>query len=190
MKAEFSAYDRFRKGNTSVSPKVYKLYDVVKIVVHIFFADLHDNNVYVKIDQCYEKGYFDFEVMRVALYYIFENAAKYTKPDSQIEVDFNKTETEDNHCINITMESLYVEPEEVAHIFEKGFSGNSALKADKAGTGLGMYHAKELINLSNGDIIFTAGSKISSKYRGNRYAMNNIRIMIPAVPKNIVLYQN
>lgn len=188
MKAEFSAYDRFRNGNTAVSPKVYKLYDVVKIVAHIFFADLHERNVYVRIDQCYEKGYFDFEVMRVALYYIFENAAKYTKRNSQIVVSFDHSDN--MHCITITMESLYVEPNEEAHIFEKGFSGKCAKKSRKSGTGLGMYHAKELIKLTNGDIRFSAGSKVSNMQNGEKYATNKVQIIIPQVPQSITLYKS
>lgn len=186
MKAEFSAYDRFRKENIAVNPKVYKLYDVVKIVVHIFFADLHEHNIYVKIGQCYEKGYFDFEVMRVALYYIFENAAKYAKSNSQILVDFGQEG--DKHCINISMESLYIEPNEVAKIFDKGFSGSNAKKAQKAGSGLGMYHAKELMKLSDGDIAFIAGGKVTNRYNGKKYSYNKIKILVSQVPQAIKLY--
>lgn len=171
LRSDFNVYERLK--GSEFTPKIgrYKPYDVIKIVAHMFFGNLNEKGVYVEIGNYYGFASFDFESVQSAIYYIFDNALKYTELNSNIKIDFND---EENYCVvNIKMKSLYISDIDVSHLFEDGYSGEMARQENLNGTGLGMFMAKMLMNKSQGDICVLAGKKLrkSDKYVSNIFTL-------------------
>lgn len=178
MKAEFSIYEKLLKDNPKLSPRSYKLRDVIMIVLHMFFGDFTSISVRVDVDEYYEKAVIDFESIQVALYHIVENAAKYIKPQTNLKVLLNN----DNefHTIEFKMNSLHLYHDDIEQMFNEGYSGVNAKKISKAGDGIGMYRVKRLIELNKSEIHVVAGDEIVT-YRGYEYSENSFIIKIPIV---------
>ncbi len=178
MKAEFSVYEKLLKDNPKLSPRSYKLRDVIMIVLHMFFGDYTSISVRVDVDEYYEKAVIDFESMQVALYHIVENAAKYIKPQSNLKVLLNNDGN--FHTIEFKMISLHLYRNDIEQMFNEGYSGVNAKKTLKAGDGIGMYRVKRLIELNNSEIYVIAGDDIVT-YKGHEYSENSFIIKIPVV---------
>ncbi|MCZ8488978.1 ATP-binding protein [Vibrio lentus] len=69
-----------------------------------------------------ELAYMDYDTFHVAMFHILDNAAKYTKNDSQFDIYI----TRDGDYINIAfeMDSILIEDDELDHIFRKGIQKN------------------------------------------------------------------
>lgn len=141
----------------------------------MFFNDFNEKDVYIDIEEYYEKVYVDFESVQVAIYHIIENAAKYIAPKTNANITF-KIEKHTQYII-FAMTSLYINQDEEFEIFNEGYSGIVAKQLKKAGKGIGMYRAKRLIELNNGTLTVEAGEAI--KINGIDYANNKFIIALP-----------
>ena len=130
----------------------------------------------MEVDSCFEKVFFDFESVQVALYHIVENAVKYVKHDSKIRVKFNIYEKKLNMCIEMC--SIYTAPEERERIFEEGYSGENAHKLQRHGKGIGMNRAKRLLNLNNIALVCKFGDAMTREGDVD-FAMNSFKIEFP-----------
>lgn len=142
----------------------------------MFFADFTEKNVYVEVENYFEKAYFDFESVQVAIYHIVENAAKYVKPNSVVNVRFGNNN--DGHYVLFEMDSLYVYPEERTKVNVEGYSGKIAREIGKSGNGIGMSRISRLLALNK--ILFETefGDEYeevnSVLYACNMFAIKNI----------------
>lgn len=178
VKAEFSVYDKILKNDVQLNPSDVNIRNVLMLVLHMFFTDFADKHVYVDVANYYEKAFMDFESVFVAFYHIIENSTKYVCPNTKIEVDFQLDG--DMHKVTFSMRSLYIYPDDEERIFEDGYSGILAKKIGKAGHGLGMYRAKQLLLINNSTIDFIPGS-VEYDSGGVTYADNQIVVRIPVV---------
>lgn len=176
LKAEISVYEKLLKNQPKLQPRNTNLRDVVMIVLYMFFADFTEKSVYVEVENYFEKAYFDFESVQVAIYHIVENAAKYVKPNSVVYVRFGNNK--DGHYVIFEMDSIYVYPEEREKVNTEGYSGKIAKKIGKSGNGIGMSRISRLLALNN--IMFETEFGDESKevdsvlYAYNLFAIKNI----------------
>lgn len=115
------------------------------------------------------------------IYQVFQNlvsnAVKYSDPDSRVEigVDYKKGRT----VFSIKDYGIGIPLSQQEHIFEKFFRGNNVIESGKAGTGLGLYIAKAVIEAHGGKISFvskegpaldeeSAGKKVPSARGGQK----------------------
>ncbi len=177
MKAEFTVYDKLLHiDNNTLQKQKHKVPDIVMSVLHPFFADFHEKEVYVHVDSMTTKILLDFETFYVALYHLIENATKYVKPKTQITISFNIEDSK--FIIKMNMKSLYIEKGEEKNIFDEGYSGIWAKKTKQQGKGIGMFRARKLIELNDGTLTVDAGDDIS-KVDGVEYATNTFMISMP-----------
>jgi len=176
LKAEISVYEKLLKNEAKLKPRFTNLRDVVMIVLYMFFTDFTEKNVYVEVENYYEKAYFDFESVQVAIYHIVENAAKYVKPGSLIRVKFNSDEN--GYSVIFEMESIYVYPDERSNICQEGYSGIIAKEIEKAGNGIGMSRIEKLLKLNGITFEASFGNEYeiidSVKYANNTFKLLNI----------------
>ena len=177
IKAEFSIYEKLLQGGEKLKleKRNHNIRDVIMIVLYMFFNDFNEKDVYIDIEEYYEKVYVDFESVQVAIYHIIENAAKYIAPKTNANITF-KIEKHTQYII-FAMTSLYINQDEEFEIFNEGYSGIVAKQLKKAGKGIGMYRAKRLIELNNGTLTVEAGEAI--KINGIDYANNKFIIALP-----------
>ncbi|PHZ58601.1 ATP-binding protein [Photobacterium leiognathi] len=150
MKAEFSVFKRLFDNNVDLSMNYHKVHKVLMNILYTFFPDFTSKHVNVIVHDSSEMAYLDYETFHVAMFHILDNAAKYTKPNSQFDIHINKDEM--YITINFEMDSLVIEDDEIEHIFQEGYSGKYAHCLFKNGQGIGMARIKEMLNLNKGDI--------------------------------------
>ena len=177
MKAEFTVYDKLlHNDNVPLQRQNHNVPNVVMSVLYPFFADFHEKEVYVHVDTMDTKILLDFETFYVAFYHLVENAIKYVKPKTKINISFK---IEDGMFIlKMSMTSLYIKSEEKDNIFNEGYSGIWAKKINRQGRGIGMFRARRLIELNNGTLTVDAGNDIS-RVNGVEYATNIFVITMP-----------
>ena len=138
-------------------------------VLHTFFADFSEKNIYVEVGEYYNKTVVDYETIQIAFYHLIENALKYSKPNSKINIDFE--DFADFFLIKFKMTSTYVKPIERDLIFGEGFSGEIAKKTGKSGDGIGMWRIKQMIELNGGCFETVFGDDIE-KVMGISFSTN------------------
>ncbi|MEL7455311.1 MAG: ATP-binding protein, partial [Pseudomonadota bacterium] len=150
MKAEFAVFKRFYDKNLEVSMNYHKVHRVLMNILYTFFPDFTHKEVNVVVHDSDEIAYMDYDTFHVAMYHILDNAAKYTKNNSQFDIYITK----DGDYINIAfeMDSILIEDDEMEHIFHEGYSGKSAHSLFKSGQGIGMARVREMLDLNQGKI--------------------------------------
>lgn len=160
MKSEFSIYKKMDRAEPNLEFRKHPIRKVLLNVLHTFFVDLSDKEVYVNIQEYSNSIKIDYETIQVAIYHLIENSTKYTKPKSTIEVTFE--EVTRSLKIIFSMTSLHILEEEAQKIFTEGYSGINAKKTKKHGEGIGLWRIRQMLNLNNADITLNRGIQTES----------------------------
>lgn len=171
--SEFDAYELI---NSTRDADLYPhlVHKVIKLSLQPYIYDLWNNNVRVNLGECYDKVLIDYELINLALGHFWNNAVKYAKPNSDINISFSPSATIKGINVTINMISLAILPSEKDTIFIKGVSGSEAKKAKLDGHGMGMYYIQECVKKSGGLFTVDTGSS-SNKSGGKSYASNTFR---------------
>lgn len=177
MKAEFSVFKKLFTNNPVLDPKYHNTHKVLMNIFYVFFPDFTEKEVKVKICENSQTAFFDYESLHVALYHIIENATKYIKHKSVLEVNIH-----DNGAyttVEMDMVSTKISETEKKSIFEEGVSGEIPKKLGKSGDGVGLDRVKKIIELNNGFIELTTYPENSELILGIPYQRNVFSIHLP-----------
>ena len=181
IKTEFEVFEKLYSKNPFLSRKRHKIHRVLMNVFYPFFSDFQEKEVNVNISSSELRCYFDYDTFHVAFFHLFENAYKYSKPNSNLDILID--ESKDSVIIIFNMQSLAVEESEIPLIFTEGWSSTISKGTGKSGNGLGMYIVKRLIELNNGTIDFQPTAETKETYSNNGleicYQQNRIIINLP-----------
>lgn len=177
MKTEFSVFKKLFNPEPTLQKKYHQIHKVLMNILYLFFQDFTDKSVTVKITESTATGFFDYESIHVALYHLLDNAAKYTKPNSTIDI----TISEDGSyaCINFSMTSLRIYDFEIPRIFEEGFSGKLSTNTAKKGSGIGTFVIREVLRINNGHVDYSHVADSIHKHMGIDYQTNSFKIRLP-----------
>jgi hypothetical protein len=173
MKTEFSIYKKLDRLDASFEFSLNPIRKVILNVLHTFFADFTNKNIYVYVSEFKGRVKIDYESIQVALYHLIENASKYSMSDTRIEIDF----VEKNQEIEVMfkMKSLYIDNEEIEKIFIEGYSGKMAKECKLNGDGIGMWQINRMMKLNNGSVKFENGQEVEI-IGGKKFAENIITL--------------
>jgi K+-sensing histidine kinase KdpD len=149
MKTEIDVYNTLLTGNPALNKKNHQIHRLLMNVFYVFFPDFTDKGITVEVSESNDNVFVDYETFQVALYHIVENSVKYIKPESVLYVDISKNHLTKKVIIIFRMISLRIEPYEVDKIFIEGYSGEVAKRCNRAGSGIGMPRAKNLLEHNN-----------------------------------------
>lgn len=169
MKSEFSIYKKLDRSDAKLDQRTHPIRKVVLNVLHTFFVDFSNNNIFVEVEENRDSVIFDYESIQVALYHLIENSSKYTKKNSIIKIYFIKN----GFYLDVIFEmvSLYIEIEERDKIFIEGYSGKNAKKTNKSGDGIGMWRIDQMMKINGGEVKVVAGTE-TEDVMGYEYAKN------------------
>lgn len=171
MKTEFSIYKKLDRLDAALEFSLNPIRKVILNVLHTFFIDFTNQNIYVYVSEFKGRVKIDYESIQVALYHLIENASKYTLSDTRIEIDFEDKSNEID--VIFKMKSLYIDNDEVERIFIEGYSGQVAKEWKLNGDGIGMWQINRMMRLNHGRIKFINGQDIEV-VRGMKFANNTI----------------
>jgi len=80
---------------------------------------------------------------------LLTNAIKYTRRGGHIQVTLHAAE---QAILRVSDDGWGIEPEELEHVFERGWRGDSAYKAPSSGVGLGLYICRQIVHQHGGRI--------------------------------------
>lgn len=175
MKVEFSVFNKLFDSNPRLEKKSHNVHKVLMNVLYLFFPDFTDKHVQVKV-QCPENitAFFDYESVHVALYHLIENAVKYVKPFTDFVIEILPV------CQVVIMVfhmiSLRIDESEKKSIFDEGFSGEIAKKIGKAGSGIGMTRAKNILEINGARLSVETDVSTLHEHFGVPYQQNKFRI--------------
>lgn len=104
----------------------------------------------------------DRDKMFIAIKNIFDNAVKYTPNNGKIKMSFKIDEKE--LLVEISDSGIGVPEREKEKLFTKFFRSSNAIKMEPAGSGLGLYLAKNIIEAHNGRIWFKSTENKGSTF--------------------------
>ncbi|MFZ0959664.1 MAG: HAMP domain-containing sensor histidine kinase [Terriglobia bacterium] len=89
---------------------------------------------------------------------IIENAVKYARPTSNIVIDGAHDRSRDIVGVNVRDHGIPLKPEDSQRIFERGYRTQDARNLYPAGTGFGLYIAKKIVLIHEGEITTSTDS--------------------------------
>jgi len=181
MKTEISVFNKLFIATPDLRPYSHVMHKVLMNVLYLFFPDFTDKSVDVIVQQSEASAYFDYESIHVALYHIIDNAAKYTIPNTKLFINI----LEEGSYIFITFQmcSTKILENELAKIYDEGFSGSIASLTGKAGSGIGMSLVKRIIESNNGSIYLEPLEGSEGKNFGIDFQTNKFILKLPCQRK-------
>lgn len=87
---------------------------------------------------------------------IIENATKYSHEDSDIVISGEYNSGNETVSVHVKNNGIAL-PTDIRKVFERGYRGEQARNKYPAGTGFGLYIAKRIVELHEGEITVTTG---------------------------------
>lgn len=178
MKAEFDVYDMLNNDQPFLDFQKHFIHKVVVLTLNPFWLDLIEKGITISISKCEAMVEIDYKSLSVALCHLFDNATKYTLPDSNFNIVF---ETEEYHVkISFEMTSLKIEDEELKNICEENYSGHWARALGLSGDGIGMNVITKIIEINEGTLHIEKNTnpKLAQKINGIPYETNKFWIRL------------
>lgn len=146
-KAEYDVYDMIYKTSPVLEFSNHSIHRVIYLTLNSFWLDFLEKNIDIYIEDCNEELCFDYKSISVVLGHIFDNAIKYSSPNSNFRIIFQKSYSKFE--VIFDMISIKIEPDELENIFSEGISGYWASKLELNGGGYGLFIIKSLAKLNN-----------------------------------------
>jgi K+-sensing histidine kinase KdpD len=150
VKNELSVFKRLYDSRTKINRNSHSIHKVMLNVANYFFQDFTDKNIIVTMEDSAEKVSIDYESVQVALYHLFDNAAKYCAQNSQLNIEFARGGAV--VCVLFHMRSYFVREEERNRVYDDDFSGAIPRETRTAGQGLGMGLIRELLRQNDAEL--------------------------------------
>ena len=177
MKTEFSTHEKLSVESPNLLIQYHNIRSVILNVYHSFDIDFTDNNIKFKISENDIYLQFDYDTIRVAIYHLLLNTIKYIQHSTNIFVKIYLAK--DLMYVDFSMKSLHITKSEKEKIFEDSYSGESAIKTHKNGSGLGMGLIKKALLINKADIEVICGER-KSKFKGEYFSDNIFRLKFNA----------
>lgn len=141
------------------------LQDIIQTIVYLRKEDIKFKKIKLKIDKpktTLPKIPLDKEKICMVIENILDNAVKYNKIGGSVEISFGKTE--DFVEVRFKDSGIGIPDNEQDKLFSKFFRASNAKKLDSNGSGLGLFIAKNIIELHNGKIWFESKENKGSTF--------------------------
>jgi light-regulated signal transduction histidine kinase (bacteriophytochrome) len=161
MKAVLNLSNKLHQVNPVIRKREHSIRNVVFAILYNFLQDFNDKGITLNVAESDVRLLFDYDSVHVVLYNVFENATKYAKRDTQIDVRFNRKP--DILDIVIEMQSLKITDEDMRTFFDEGIRGEFANMLSSSGDGIGMSRAKAILDMHGGRLIVDRNSAPSQR---------------------------
>lgn len=176
IKTEFDTHDLLSMNNPILDFRNHNVRDVILNVYHPSERDFIEHNISLSFSNNIGYARFDYRTMRLAFAHILSNAAKYVKPDTDIQVLYEDTESFTK--ITFLMTSIIINENEMESIFTDGVSGQMPQAHKLNGSGLGMGLIRKAVELNHGTFSVIPGKSYFKAKNGISYADNHFIISL------------
>src|SRR3989344_120835 len=145
--------NRIERGVLPIQAVSTQLLDLMDSVLYEVMTSALKANVSVRFghrDETLPPLMVDPEQMRAVFQNLLENAVKYSKPGGEVTISASRIG--DGVRFAISDHGIGIPEDEQARIFSRFFRARNAKKKDPNGTGLGLYIAKNIIDMHGGKV--------------------------------------
>ncbi len=146
---------KIKEGNYSYNKSLTSIEDIIESTIECFKEEAKEKGIKIEFKKPEEKTpkiMIDKEMVKLAIQNMFDNAVKYSLPNSEINI-FLKSGKKDVE-IQIQDSGIGIPEKQKDKLFNKFFRADNAIKIDADGSGIGLFLAKNIIEAHNGKIWF------------------------------------
>ncbi len=144
---------RLEAGQVSPKKNVFNLNETLMRVMLSFERVIDEKNIGIGLGFDFNKKvivYADEDMISRVLVNIIGNSTKFTPEGGWIRI--NVRQEKKNAIVDISNSGNGIAAEDIPFIFDRFYKSDKSRGIDKKGTGLGLYIAKMLVNLNDGEI--------------------------------------
>ena len=144
-------------GGLVLARKRVKIHDLLQDAHETMLpnAEKHKVRLLVKIPPDLGSARLDKDLLRIAIDNLLNNAIKYSNPGGSVTLSADLLD--DNQIeIKIRDEGIGISPEDCAHVFDKYYRASSNEAAARSGHGLGLYLARQIVELHQGSVVVSS----------------------------------
>lgn len=143
---------RIDNGELKIHPATFDLFSTLITILAGFEQKIIERNLRITGLEKFRaiKVYADPDLMYQVIYNLIENAVKFTNEGGYINFDLE--ETRFDITVMITNSGEGIPPEDIRFIFDRFYKTDKSRSMDKKGMGLGLFIAKTIMRLHEGDI--------------------------------------
>ena len=140
-------------GTLQVARKRVKIHDLLQDAYNSAVAIAEKQGVSLKLQIPLDLGSarLDKALLRIAIDNLLGNAIKYSNSGDVVTMSAEFRDTNEIH-IDISDTGIGITQEDIAYIFDKYFRADNAQTVSRSGHGLGLYLAKQIIELHQGSL--------------------------------------
>ena len=145
---------RSEKGQLKLNLEEVNLTEILINIFDILKGKIEEKRIkhQIEITEGEDKLVCDKSLMFSALFALIENAVSYNKDEGDIYISIDKNIKENAREIKIKDTGIGMSQEDLKNIFIKYYRGKQAKNMDVKGFGIGLYSAKNIIDLHSGKI--------------------------------------
>ncbi|MCH8050130.1 PAS domain S-box protein [Patescibacteria group bacterium] len=155
---------RIELGTFSIRPEKVEVIKTIRSILKEASKLIISKNI--DVEEKYQKDFpivlADPSLLRMVIQNIIMNSLEYT-PNRGI-VSVSLTFDKENYSIEVKDTGYGIPVEDQEHIFEKLYRGKNIVKHDTDGTGLGLYIAKSIVEISGGTITFESEENVGTTF--------------------------
>ncbi len=153
---DFLNMARIERGEIKFEPSQVQIEKVIQEVVSALKEEVEKKSIRIQLENLSrtQTAYTDQRMIREVIWNILQNAVKYSSEQGQITVHLS--DKDGQMRIEVADQGPGIPTISQSHIFSKLFRATNVPVSGSAGTGLGLYTAKRLIDRMGGKIGFTS----------------------------------
>ena len=177
-KTEFSVYAKLWE-NEPIHCQSYAIHKIFMLILNTYWDALRDKSVEVRVGQCKERVYVDYDIIAASLVHLLDNTVKYVLPESRLDVSFRVTY--ESVELTLDMISVRIRESELHRLTEEGFSGMEPKKIGRQGDGRGLYLVTRLLSLTGAGLEIESDCDIERRIDrvGVNFENNIFRLSMP-----------
>lgn len=158
----------FDRKNAVLKKKDIDLNEMIESVAHSFTLRVEHTGgkIYTEIEAVESSIYVDEMHFQNVVFNLLDNAVKYRKPDTPLNVWLRTWNDQNSVCLSVSDSGIGIKRENLKKIFEKFYRVHTGNRHDARGFGLGLAYVKNITRLMGGDI------RVESEFgKGTRFTI-------------------
>ena len=174
-KVEFSVFGNLEQNATIFQKQRHKIRNVILSILQIFIDDFDKKKIEVSLSASDKMLEIDYDSIFVSLYFIFDNALKYSCPNTKFKIILS--EEKDSFDIIFKMVSIQINDFEKKLLIERGYRSEIAKQMNSKGSGIGMFRIIRTLKLNDARLEITPRAfEFTKKIKDVTYEGNEFRI--------------
>ena len=155
---------KIESGDLEMKPSNYEITDQIIHILLTFEQKIENKNIEIKGLEDLQPTYIvaDPDMIYQAIYYLFDNAVKFTNDGGYIKVELKDL----GSTIEVAIENsgTGIKAEELSKVFERFYKVDKSRSLDSKGAGLGLYIVKLMIEMHGGKVRAESNSEDMARF--------------------------